>query len=238
MRTNKSEMPNVMPHCMVSGSDTTRNHYDTLDDQQLLTLVGVNRDRAALTELYHRFQVPLTRFLQRQLCGEKLIDEVYNDVMLTVWNKAATFRGDSKVSTWLFGIAYRTRLTHSRKEDRHKHVGTEELMASLVAEQQTQAEAQINISESLHAALSELSEPHRTVIELAYFHGYSISEIGQIVRIPPNTVKTRLFHARKNLKAAIEAESDPMVNSESSSTASEDRGEKLSSRSQLVLSAS
>lgn len=196
---------------LVKGPSTSPNNtcnkklqrYEQLLDNELLVLIGTNQDRAALTELYQRYQLPITRFLLRKLCSAKLVEEVYNDVMLVVWQKANTFRGDSKVSTWLHGIAYRTRHTHSRKENRHNHSGTDEFMSNVVAE--SHDETQVSGSDELHAALLDLSEAHRTVIELAYFHGYNTSEIARIVRVPQNTVKTRLFHARKKLKVILEA---------------------------------
>ncbi|WP_211316928.1 sigma-70 family RNA polymerase sigma factor [Arenicella xantha] len=193
-----------MPHCIVKEHAKLRERYSEFADDKLLMLIGTSRDRAALSELYHRFQLPITRFLQRQMFSTTLVEEAYNDVILTVWNKAAGFRGESKVSTWLFGIAYRTGLAHSRKERRHNHVSSDELVDSVISGEGTEAQADVN--ESLHAALLELSEAHRIVTELAYFHGYSTSEIAQIVDIPANTVKTRLFHARKKLKAALEAD--------------------------------
>lgn len=180
--------------------------YSTLDDNELLTLIGVNRDRAALTELYNRYRLPLGHFIQREMSATKLVEEVYNDVMLVVWNKVSGFKGDSKVSTWIFGIAYRTRLTHSRKESRHNHCGTGDIMDNVEIEDTSNLETRTSVSEALHAAMVELPGKHRVVIELAYFHGYSTAEIAGIVGCPQNTVKTRLFHARNKLKATLEAD--------------------------------
>lgn len=180
--------------------------YSKLDDNELLALIGTNRDRDALTELYNRYRLPLGHFIQREMSGTKLVEEVYNDVMLVVWNKASGFRGESKVSTWIFGIAYRTRLTHSRKESRHDHCGTGEFMDNVQIEDESDLETRTSVSEALHAAMIELSKDHRAVIELAYFHGYSTAEIADIVGCPKNTVKTRLFHARNKLKAMLEAD--------------------------------
>jgi RNA polymerase sigma-70 factor (ECF subfamily) len=188
-----------------SASEIKGSKYSKLDDNELLTLIGENRDRAALTELYNRYRLPLGHFIQREMSGTKLVEEVYNDVMLIVWNKASGFRGDSKVSTWIFGIAYRTRLTHSRKESRHNHCGTGEFMDNVQIEDESDLEARTSVSETLHAAMIELPSKHRVVIELAYFHGYSTAEIAGIVGCPQNTVKTRLFHARNKLKATLEA---------------------------------
>jgi len=135
-----------------------------------------------------------------------LIEEVYNDVMLTIWRKASTFRGESKVSTWIFTIAYRIKIALSQKENRHKHVTTEEFTHDI------SSESSFSVTETIEDAMVGLSESHRTVIELSYFHGYNISEIAAIVDCPQNTVKTRLFHARQKLKTTIEADKPSLEN--------------------------
>lgn len=185
-----------------------RIDYSAADDNRLLALIADAHDRLALTELYTRYNLPIRHFLARRMCDPKLIDEIYNDVMLTVWKNAANFRGDSKVSTWLFGIAFRTRQTHSRKENRHSHAGTDELLTNLHTEDDVEIDTQASVRDTIHAALDGLSEQHREVVELAYFHGYSTQEIADIVGCPQNTVKTRLFHARKKLRTIIEDEQD------------------------------
>ena len=176
---------------------TRRDEYNTIEDDKLLILIGNKQDRRALAELYERYRQPVGRFLLRGLRESKLVEEIYNDLMLTIWNKANSFRGDSKVSTWIFAIAYRQRLSHSRKESKHEHVGSTELLYAL------EPEENLMLNETIGAALLELSEQHRAVIELSYFHGYSTTEIAAILRCPQNTVKTRLFHARKKLKVTL-----------------------------------
>jgi RNA polymerase sigma-70 factor (ECF subfamily) len=197
-----------------SANETRGSKHSTLDDNELLMLIGEKRDRVALTELYNRYRLPLGHFIQREMSSTKLVEEVYNDVMLVVWNKASGFRGDSKVSTWIFGIAYRTRLTHSRKESRHDHCGTGDIMDNIENEDASNLETGTSVSEALHAAMIELPSKHRVVIELAYFHGYSTAEIAGIVGCPQNTVKTRLFHARNKLKVTLEAERAVETNSD------------------------
>ena len=198
------KMANTVNYINASGNHL--NNHRSLNDDDLLSLIGKSRDRAALTELYNRYRLLLGRFLQGKMSETKLVEEVYNDVMLTVWEKASNFRGDSKVSTWIFGIAYRTLLAHTRKENRHKHHDSDEFIDNMRPDSETDVEVKNSVSETLHSALIELSEKHRNVIELAYFHGYNTAEISRIVDCPQNTVKTRLFHARQKLKAAIEAE--------------------------------
>ncbi len=176
--------------------------YASLDDDAIIRLIRDQRDRRALTELYVRYQHSLARYMQRGMNNSKLIEEAYNDVMLTVWKSAANFQGKSKVSTWLYGIARNKRMTHFQRENKHAHQTSEDQLEGIAEHDNS------SLKETLSAALIELTEPHREVIELAYFHGYSTAEISEIVACPVNTVKTRLFHARQKLKAVIESESN------------------------------
>ncbi|MBL4671525.1 MAG: RNA polymerase sigma factor [Arenicella sp.] len=177
---------------------TMNKVLEGLDDFELLSLIATQQDKAALAEFYNRYRKSLGGFLRGRLYQDKLVDEVYNDVMLTVWQKAAAFRNESKVSTWVFGIAYRTCLSHSRKELKHTANSSDMDMQTMTDEQDSE------LVEHLRAAVTELSDDHKMVVELAYFYGHSTAEIADIMRCPINTVKTRLFHARKNLKHIIE----------------------------------
>jgi len=173
---------------------------DVLDDRELLRLISDESDKNALAELYNRYRQSLGGFLRGKLYQDKLVDEVYNDVMLTVWQKAQTFRGESKVSTWIYGIAYRICLSHVRKELKHTEKKAEAFEFDAIAQ-----EEESELVEQLRVAVTELSEDHRSVVELAYFHGHSLAEIADVVQCPENTVKTRLYHARQKLKAIIES---------------------------------
>lgn len=172
-----------------------------LEDQQLLDLIGGQRDKSALAELYSRYRHSLGGFLRRKLFEDKLVDEVYNDVMMAVWNKSEGFRGESKVSTWIFGIAYNVCLSHSRKEQKHQVNRTDDAFDD-------QAEYEdSNLVEHLRAAITELSSDHQTVVEMAYFYGHSMAEISKMIDCPLSTVKTRLFHARQKLKSIMQMQS-------------------------------
>jgi len=155
--------------------------------------------------VYDRYRHSLGGFLRRKLYQDKLVDEIYNDVMMTVWQKAGDFRGESKVSTWIFGVAYRICMSHIRKEMKHTQnmveVEFEEMQA---VPDSSESGEESEMADQLRIATAKLGENHRTVIELTYFQGHSLREIAEIVGCPINTVKTRLFHARQNLKSNIQ----------------------------------
>lgn len=179
------------------------NTLETLDDTRLFERIANERDKKALAELYDRYRHSLGGFIRRKVYQDKLVDEIYNDVMLTVWQKAGDFRGESKASTWIFGIAYRISMTHVRKEMKHTqnmvNVEFDEMKAK-----PDPSSSENDLVDQLRIATANLKENHREVIELSYFHGHSLREISEIVGCPENTVKTRLFHARQNLKIVLD----------------------------------
>jgi len=181
-------------------NDTQQSKQPDQIDLELLERIASKQDRQALAQLYERFRSPVSSFLLRKIREKKLIDEIYNDVMLIVWRKAPEFEAKSKVSTWVFGIAYRTSLAHSRKELKHTDK-TQEFVTTDIPEAQ-----ESDASEQVRAAITALSDNHRTVIELAYYYGHSVAEISEVIDCPISTVKTRLFYARKHLKTSIETE--------------------------------
>ena len=128
------------------------------------------------------------------------IEEVLDDTMLVVWHRAATFNGRSKVSTWIFAIAHRKALKALRRWDEPlEEACAETLVESAPGPEQQSADAQTRAI--LLRALGALSVEQRAVVELTYFHGLGYREIAQIVDCPVDTVKTRMFHARRRLKA-------------------------------------
>jgi len=184
-------------------TDVTQVENRNSIDKVLIERISTNQDKQALADLYEYYRHPVGSFLHNKLHVTKLVEEVFNDVMLTVWQKSDSFQAKSKVSTWIFGIAYRMCLFHIRKEAKHANSGNEYEINDVAQVQES------NASEQVRASISELSDDHRTVIELAYYFGHSIAEISEIVDCPASTVKTRLFYARQHLKLSIEAQLNP-----------------------------
>lgn len=169
------------------------------DECELLARVAA-RDREAMRQFYLLYYRRLTRFLARITRRGELVEEIVNDTMLIVWRRAAGFRGGSRVSTWVMGIAWRSGLNSLRRERRAaSYPAVPEVPATLEADT-------FECLDALDQAMSMLSSEHRAVIDLAYVGGYSCEEIGTIMQSPVNTVKTRLFYARRRVRAALEAD--------------------------------
>ena len=178
------------------------------EDRQLIARVAA-RDRAAFQALYFGYHKRLSRFLMRVCSRREIAEEVINDTMFAVWQKAGDFRGEAQVSTWILGIAYRQALKALRRsagrlpvaqvssaEDSRRELGDDA------------GAAQRELREWLDRGLDSLPPAQRLVIELAYFLGHSCEEIATITDCPVNTVKTRLFHARERLRHCLPGLSD------------------------------
>ena len=115
---------------------------------------------------------------------------------MIVWRKAALFRGESSLSTWIMGIAYKRALSALKKQ--RPFVPLASVADDLRSEVNSEAD-------DAYSAIEKLGPKHRAVVVLTYQFGYSYKEISQLLACPENTVKTRMFHARRALKALLEA---------------------------------
>ena len=160
-----------------------------------------NKDHLAMSRFVLLYDTRLTRFLRRLTWRQELVDEIINDTMLVVWQKANRFRFESQVSSWVIGIAYRRALRTFRAESRLRVAGPQR--AADGDSQSGDAQEQFEITEWLGRALLKLPFEQRTALELMYHAGYSCEEIGEIMGCPASTVKTRMFHARRKLRHAL-----------------------------------
>ena len=159
-------------------------------------------DLRAFETLYRIYHLRLSHFLMRMLRRPVVVDEVLNDTLLVVWKRADSFNGRSKVSTWIFAIAYRKALKALRRLDDPM----EDKFADKRASGEAGPEQQLGQSQTRAAltdALDDLSHDHRTVVDLAYFHEMGYREIAEIMACPVDTVKTRMYHARRNLRSRL-----------------------------------
>ncbi len=171
------------------------------DERELLARV-IAQDLQAFEQLYRIYQPRLARFLIGMLQRPQLIEEVLDDTMMVVWQTAGSFRGSSKLSTWIFAIAYRKALKARARWP--EPVEDEEFDTRVSPDPGPDQQLHHHrLHDALVAAMSQLSREHRAVVDLTYFHGMGYREIAEIVDCPVDTVKTRMFHARRRLKQAM-----------------------------------
>jgi len=175
---------------------------DALDAALLARVVA--RDLAAFEALYRAYHPRLGRFLGLMTSRRTVIEEALNDTMLVVWNRAATYNGESKVSTWIFAIAHRVALKALHRQDEALPAPESEPVCELSGPEARRSEDETRAA--LLRGLALLSHEQRSVLVLTYFHDLPYAEIAQIMSCPVDTVKTRVFHARRRLRAMLSGE--------------------------------
>jgi RNA polymerase sigma-70 factor, ECF subfamily len=194
------------------GKKQGRSHNATLGEKKMsvnscgnsdgdLLIVVATGDRRALQELYLGYHPRLARFLLRFTQRHENIEEIINDTFLVVWQNAAAFRSDSQVSTWIFGIAYRTALKSIRRQRNH----TAARNLGEYPEQAVDPVRDTEVRDWVVRGLDRLPIEQRLTVELSYNMGHSLQEIAEITGAPVGTVKTRMFHARRKLRHYLPA---------------------------------
>jgi RNA polymerase sigma-70 factor, ECF subfamily len=153
---------------------------------------------AAMQVLFARHQVRVYRLIYRLVGNAAVAEDLTSEVFINVWRHAGQFKARSSVSTWLLAIARYKSLAELRrcriKNRLSVKMAEEDLAETPESQLQTGDRKRI-----VQECLQRLSPEHRTIIDLVYYHEKSVSEVAEIVRIPPNTVKTRMYYARRKL---------------------------------------
>lgn len=172
------------------------------DEADLIRRIA-GKDQLALRALIGRHQVRLFRFLMRLVRDEAVAEELVNEVFMEVWRNAARYEGRSQVGTWLLSIGRNRAVSRLRKR---RETGWDEEKAAEIADDADDPETttqKIDKAAALRRCLDALSADHREIVDLVYYQEMSVGEVAEIVGIPENTVKTRLFYARKKLSELL-----------------------------------
>ena len=161
-------------------------------------------DRAAFTEFYQRHNRSLFAFLVKMVRDRELAEEVLSETMLDVWRQAGRFEGKSSVTTWLFSIGHHKAVSRLR---RMRELALDEEVAANIEDSGPTPDmlaSDKDMSRLLARLIECLSLDHREILQLAYYQEFSVQEIAEVLDLPENTVKTRMFYARQRLKALLE----------------------------------
>ena len=172
------------------------------DDVVLVSRVAAG-DLRAFEALYRIYHPRLDRFLSLMTGRRTVVEEALNDTMFVVWRRSHTYNRQSKVSTWIFAIAYRTALKALRREDDPVAMDPEDEPVSEESNPAQQLMA-VQTRAVVTRALGALSAEQRCALVLTYFHDLPYAEIANIVDCPVDTVKTRVFHGRRRLRALLQ----------------------------------
>ncbi len=169
---------------------------DDWPDQHLIQAVG-RGDTLALEELYRRHGLKLLSYLIGQVGDRALAEELLQDVMVAVWQRAAYFRGDSQVSTWLLAIA-RKRAISARQKRRVIPLPLSDNAPARTPGPLETLEDQ-DEQAALRSALAALPDDQRETLELIFYHDLSGPEAAAVLGVAPGTVKSRLNRAKTML---------------------------------------
>ncbi len=181
----------------------------TSDDDRaraLLDLVAAGNQNA-FEELYRLLSRRVYAFVRRMIENAESTDEIMVETMYEVWRTAGRYRGDSRVTTWVLGIARNKVLMAMRSRPNVRYEDIDDYADiidsevpdgyALLAQKQTR--------ELIQRCIQGLSEKHRECIHLTHFDDMSMPEIAAVLGIPEGTVKSRLSHARAQLAACVSA---------------------------------
>ena len=185
-----------------------REVVESVDDDVLLKRMRL-QDVSAMHALYQRHARAVHAFAYHRLHDTALVDEVVNDTMHQSWLSAHTFAGNSSVKTWLLGIAKNKILDAARKRGRHQsreQTGTDHLQEAFA---DTAPGAYLQLlsrqkGQHLSRCFDQLPAEQSACLHLFLVEAMTLTEIGQVMTIPANTVATRIHHAKRKLRACME----------------------------------
>lgn len=170
------------------------------DAEDRLLLDVARGDAVALRELYRAFERPLYTLGIRWLHDAQLAEELVQEVTVRIWRRASTFdpaRGAA--GSWIFGVARNVAADLARSRTRQP-VPMSEIASDAEPWDQDAAWQGWQVSR----AMRRLPIEQQRILELAYVHRYTQSEIAETLGIPLGTVKTRLYKALKTLRGSFE----------------------------------
>ena len=174
------------------------------------------RDEEAFTELVRTYQHKVFNVVYRIVGNRAESEEVSQEVFVAIFKHIDGFRGDSKLSTWIYRIATnharnrvkylarRSQKAHQNFEDTPENKDNDAPLSARIADPHEEAVGN-ELQEIIRDGLASLNEMHRTIVVLRDVEGMSYAEIAVIVELPEGTVKSRLFRARVALKEYVES---------------------------------
>lgn len=190
-----------------SGSRSMRKHQAHLSDEALVALIA-RGDENALGELYDRQGRVAFGLAYRVLRDERLAEDAVQEAFLGVWRTASTFRPErAKASTWLLTHVHRRAVDLVRREERRRAdpLVDDERGDLAASEGGADEAAWLRFErERVQGALRRLPDAQREAIELAYYGGYSQSEIAERLGLPLGTIKSRMFAGLSRLRELLE----------------------------------
>jgi RNA polymerase sigma-70 factor (ECF subfamily) len=182
-----------------------RRQYAHLSDEALVALVARGEDDA-LAELYDRMGRIAYGLAFRVLRSEQLAEDAVQEGFLAVWRSAVTFRAErAKASTWILTLVHRRAVDLVRREERRRAEPLGDEAATVASDETTEEAAWLRFErERVQAALRQLPDAQREALELAYYGGFSQSELADRLGVPLGTIKSRMFAGLARLRELLD----------------------------------
>jgi len=203
MFTTALSMSSSTPSGAVHVGDIASRAMASPEYDVLLLRQIADCDSEAFERLYRRYVPRLSRYLVKRLGLSESVEEVCQETLLIVWQQAATFRYQARVSTWIFGIARRQALTAQRRLTSQATVPPPppEVQADLATPEQLLMCQERD--QSVARAVAALPSRHQTVLVMAYYQACSYQDIAAHLECSTQKVKVLLQQARRRLSAQI-----------------------------------
>jgi RNA polymerase sigma-70 factor, ECF subfamily len=179
-------------------------------DKVLIKAIAAG-DHAAMRCLYTRHNDRVFRFIVRLVTDASRAEDIVSEVFIDIWSQADRFEGRSQVSTWILSIARYKALSALLAQRRRRLAELDDTAMELIEDTADTPEQSLlnqDCRAQLHTCLAQMSREHREVIDLVYYHEKSVAEVAKIIQMPRNTVKTRMFYARKRLGQLLSTHRD------------------------------
>lgn len=188
-----------------SPSWSMRRHHAHLSDEALVALVA-RGDESALAELYDRIGRIAYGLAFRVLRDDRLAEDAVQDAFLAVWRTAAAFRAErAKASTWILTLVHRRAVDVVRREERRRAEPLDDVTRDVATSESAESEAWLGFErQRVQGALTQLPDTQREAIELAYYGGYSQSELAERLGLPLGTIKSRMFAGLARLRELLD----------------------------------
>jgi RNA polymerase sigma factor (sigma-70 family) len=172
--------------------------------QELLVLRCQRGERAALEQMIATWQQRLFYFLRRLGCEEADTWDLLQQTWLRVLRGIGRLREPRQLAPWLYRIARNTAIDHGKA----RAVEREHLqeLAPCIESEEDAGLGNLDDAEQIHRGLLQLSVPHREVLTLFFLESMTVEQVAVVLGVPPGTVKSRLFHAKRALRAVLTKE--------------------------------
>jgi RNA polymerase sigma factor (sigma-70 family) len=203
----ESPSPTVLALAPQRGWSMRKQHAH-LSDEALVALVA-RGDEDALAELYERVGRIAYGLALRVVRDERLAEDAVQEGFLAVWRTAAAFRAErAKASTWILTLVHRRAVDLVRREERRRAEPLGDDAASLASAEPTDEAAWLRFErDRVQSALRQLPDFQREAIELAYYGGFSQSELAERLGVPLGTIKSRMFAGLARLRELLDESS-------------------------------